>query len=356
MLERNLGGLALFLQGCGGNINPRVGIGYEVDCRDTKNRVGLELGGEALKVAAGIRTNTRAGERRPLGNVPNILFTPWEPVDGPPAPTSPPPRPPSHSTTSNCRRSERGRAILAHWQAAVEERARGPHAGLGAPRRREDGAWAKRLRRRGRGRRRDLRPRLHAIRVNDIVIAGMNVETFFETGLGIRDGSPLPDTFVLGYTNGSMAYLPRAEDHPDGGWKLDERYALPDQIPQFYPGPGHGPAPRLGAARARGHARADPATDRDRRTRMGTTLYAGAARRAINPQLGTGKAGLRLFGSPIQAIESDLTATALVLGDGDTKVALIAIDLCMLSMAEAARLRAAVAEALGTPSPTSSST
>ena len=84
VLERNLGGLALFLQGCGGNVNPRVGIGYEVDCSDTKNRVGLELGGEALRVAARIRTNRRAGERRPLGNVPNILFTPWEPVeDGP---------------------------------------------------------------------------------------------------------------------------------------------------------------------------------------------------------------------------------------------------------------------------------
>ena len=82
---------------------------------------------------------------------------------------------------------------------------------------------------------------------------------------------------------------------------------------------------------------------------MGTTLYAGAARRAINPQLGTGMAGLRLFGSPIQAIESDLTATALVLGDGDTKVAVIAIDLCVMSMAEGGRLRAAVAEALGTP-------
>ena len=36
VLERSLGGLALFLQGCGGNVNPRVGIGYEVDCRDTK--------------------------------------------------------------------------------------------------------------------------------------------------------------------------------------------------------------------------------------------------------------------------------------------------------------------------------
>ena len=73
---------------------------------------------------------------------------------------------------------------------------------------------------------------------------------------------------------------------------------------------------------------------------MGTTLQAGAARRTINPLLGTGKAGLRLFGSPIQAIESDLTATVLVLTDGEAKVAVVATDLCVMSMAEAGRLRA----------------
>ena len=50
---------------------------------------------------------------------------------------------------------------------------------------------------------------------------------------------------------------------------------------------------------------------------MSSTLYAGAARRVINPRLGTGKPGLRLFGDPIQSIESDLTATALVFGDGE---------------------------------------
>ena len=117
MLEDNLGGLALFLQGCGGNVNPRAGIGYEVDCRDTKNRVGLELGGEALKVAARIRTNTRAGERRPLGNVPNILFTPWEPVDDP--------RTCTHLAAAETTAPldydvlpslERAREILSHWE------------------------------------------------------------------------------------------------------------------------------------------------------------------------------------------------------------------------------------------------
>jgi len=83
VVEASVGGLAIFLQGGGGNVSPRAGMGYEDDCRELKERVGLELGGEVVKIAAGIRTATRAGERRPLGNVPNILFTPWEPVEGP---------------------------------------------------------------------------------------------------------------------------------------------------------------------------------------------------------------------------------------------------------------------------------
>jgi hypothetical protein len=235
VLERNLGGLALFLQGCGGNINPRVGIGYEVDCRDTKNRVGLELGGEALKIAAGIRTNTRAGERRPLGNVPNILFTPWEPVHGDTC---------THLAAAQTTVAldyvdlptmAEAQTILAQWQARIEDgqAARTQEWELRVAVKME--AWARRLVAAVEAGGATFDLELHAIRVNDVVVAGMNVETFFESGLEIRARSPLPDTFVLGYTNGSTAYLPRAEDHPDGGWKLGERYALPDQIPQFYP-------------------------------------------------------------------------------------------------------------------------
>ena len=62
----------------------------------------------------------------------------------------------------------------------------------------------------------------------------MNVEPFFETGLDIRAGSPFADTFVLGYSNGVVSYLPRAEDHPEGGWRLDAEYAVPDLIPQAW--------------------------------------------------------------------------------------------------------------------------
>ena len=236
VLERSLGGVALFLQGCGGNVNPRVGIGYEVDCRDTKNRVGLELGGEALKVAAGIRTNTRAGERRPLGNVPNILFTPWEPVERPAEVTVAAREMTLALDYVDLPPAEEAEAVLTQWQGAVEDGRAGRTQDWQLRVAVKMEAWAQRLLEAARAGGATFDLRLHAIRVGDVVLAGMNVETFFETGLEIRERSPLRDTFVLGYTNGSMAYLPRAEDQPEDGWQLGERYALPDWIPQFYPG------------------------------------------------------------------------------------------------------------------------
>jgi hypothetical protein len=234
VLERNLGGVALFLQGCGGNINPRVGIGYEVDCRDTKNRVGMELGGEALKVAAGIRTDTRAGERRPLGNVPNILFTPWEPVTGDTCT-----RLAAAETTVRLDYDElpsldEAQAILEHWRRTAEERRHGDALDWEIRAAQKYEHWARKLV----ASVEDGNPthdlHIQAIRVNDIVIVAMNMEVFFETGLEIRARSPLGDTFVLGYTNGCFGYLPRGEDYPEGGWKVDASYALPDLLPQAW--------------------------------------------------------------------------------------------------------------------------
>ena len=60
------------------------------------------------------------------------------------------------------------------------------------------------------------------------------MEVFWETGVAIREGSPVADTFALGYTNGCFGYLPRGEDYPEGGWKIDEAYAVPDLIPQAW--------------------------------------------------------------------------------------------------------------------------
>jgi len=237
VVEKSLGGLALFLQGTAGNINPRVGIGIEIDCRDTKNRVGLELGGEVLKVAAGIRTNTRAGERRPVGNVPNILFTPWEPITA----VGGTQLAAAEATISldyiELPSLERAESILAHWQQTLDER-----------RNRDAQEWELRVAEKYEHWAQVLVEAVEhghptselyvqAIRVDDIVIAGMNAETFFETGLEIKARSPLPNTFVLGVTNGTIGYLPREQDYPPDGWDIDASYAVPDLIFQVHPHP-----------------------------------------------------------------------------------------------------------------------
>jgi hypothetical protein len=239
VVERSLGGVAIFLQGCGGNVNPRVGIGYEVDCSDTKDRVGFELGGEVLKVAAQIRTNTRAAERTTLGTVPNILVTPWEDVretqqaaiavrEGVLA-LELGPLPPI----------ERARELHARWKQLLTDRTDG-----GAQ------LWELRVARKYENWSRilveaveDGHPTrslpMQAIRIGDLALIGLSAEVFFETGLEIQAASPFTDTLVMGYTNGIVNYLPRAEDFPAGGWQFDGDYALPDLMPQAWEFPVH---------------------------------------------------------------------------------------------------------------------
>ena len=237
VIEKNLGCLAIFLQGCGGNINPLVGMGYEVDCRDTKNRVGMTLGSEVLKVAVSIRTNLLPGKRCALGNIPDILFTPWEPI---------------HNETCaylgtmevtipleyiEMPTLEYAEEIHTRWLQILEER-------------RQRGAqeweiriaekyvqWSQILL--------DAVIKVHptceltvqGLRVNDILILGINAEVFFETGITIRTQSSFQNTFVLGYSNGTIGYIPRAQDFPADGWKLEESYAVPDLIFQVHPHP-----------------------------------------------------------------------------------------------------------------------
>ena len=256
VVERSLGGLALFLQGGAGNINPRAGMGFEIDCRDTKNRVGAELGGEVVKVAARIRTNTRAGERRPLGNVPDILFTPWERVEG-----QAPVRIAAAETAValdyvDLPSPDEAREILAEWQRTLAQRRAGPAADweVRVAEKYED--WARLLVEASDRGAATCDLFLQALRIGDVVIAGLDAEVFFESGLEIRSRSSLPDTFVLGCTNGTIGYLPRRGGSPSGrvGPPRPLRRAGPDLPGPSAPGRA---ASGLRAARRRGDAGAD---------------------------------------------------------------------------------------------------
>ena len=234
VVEKTMGGTTLFLQACGGNINPVDGIGYEVNCRDNKNRVGAILGGEVLKVAANIRTHVRRGPRTPMGTIPNILFSPWVPVEGETCTYLGAADDVVKLRFIDLPPLDEAEAIHDEWKQTLADRRAGGAQDWEMRVAIRFADWSEKLVEAVRDGDPSLDLVIQAIRVNDIVLAGLNVEAFFETGLAIKARSPVQHTRLLGYTNGSMAYLPRAEDYPPGGWKLHESYAVPDLLVQAY--------------------------------------------------------------------------------------------------------------------------
>jgi hypothetical protein len=60
---------------------------------------------------------------------------------------------------------------------------------------------------------------LQAIRVGEVGIAAAPCEVFAETGLAIRESSPLPQTFTMELANGYSGYLPTPRQHELGGYE-----------------------------------------------------------------------------------------------------------------------------------------
>jgi hypothetical protein len=60
---------------------------------------------------------------------------------------------------------------------------------------------------------------LQAFRVGDVGITAIPFETFAETGLSIKERSPLQPTFNIELANGSYGYLPTPPQHELGGYE-----------------------------------------------------------------------------------------------------------------------------------------
>ncbi|MFO1096378.1 MAG: hypothetical protein U0992_24195 [Planctomycetaceae bacterium] len=78
-------------------------------------------------------------------------------------------------------------------------------------------------------------------------------------------------------------------------------------------------------------------------------LLAGVARAIITPPI-----GIRLLGYTVQEgcsrdVERELTATVLVLSDGDTSAVIIGLDLLWVPLPISDRMRAAIGRAIGVP-------
>ncbi len=67
---------------------------------------------------------------------------------------------------------------------------------------------------------------VQTLRLGDIAIVGIPGEVFVEIGLGIKKGSPFEHTFVAGYTNGCIGYMPTKEAFQEGGYETHSAYRL----------------------------------------------------------------------------------------------------------------------------------
>jgi len=63
--------------------------------------------------------------------------------------------------------------------------------------------------------------RTHFITFGDVALVGCNIEPFCDIGMAIKQQSPFPVTFMCGYTNGRMAYLPTADEWTKGGYEVE---------------------------------------------------------------------------------------------------------------------------------------
>ncbi|GIX03899.1 MAG: hypothetical protein KatS3mg113_0905 [Planctomycetaceae bacterium] len=76
--------------------------------------------------------------------------------------------------------------------------------------------------------------RIQALRIDDLAIVSSPCETFAETGLAIKKGSPFRHTFVIELANGYNGYLPTPEHHALGGyetWRARSSYLAVDAEP-----------------------------------------------------------------------------------------------------------------------------
>lgn len=81
-----------------------------------------------------------------------------------------------------------------------------------------------------------VKVKLQAIRIGELGIVSSPCETFVETGLAIKQESPLKPTFVIELANGYNGYLPTPEQHGLGGyetWRAKSSYLAVDAEPKL---------------------------------------------------------------------------------------------------------------------------
>jgi neutral ceramidase len=235
LIENNLGCLSLYLQANAGDINPICGIGAGIDDSSAKMRIGLMLGGEVLKVHSSIYTESARGPRNLIGSLAKIPFYPRVPIRDEPDSTIAVEETSLELPLQDLPTQEAAEEILrtCDSQLANQLASNDSVAQLNVARRYRH--WANDLVNFIKGRHKPvLDASIQAIRIGELAIVAVPGETFSALGMEVKRRSPFRNTLFVGYSNGCVCYIPTRDAFPKGGWKIQDRYAVPDLIFQAY--------------------------------------------------------------------------------------------------------------------------
>ncbi len=195
-VEKELGGLCMFIQGACANINPDVE--WSDDNRPDVERLGgivaesvIEAEGRLTKInslpLSGVTGETNAYLDVPAGMESLSVKRIYRPM------------------------LKKGAAMLMEG-AVIPEFMIDPFLDVRYP-------WKTILNRDDKGYFTPIRTGV--IRIGDIAIASVAMETFTETGIETKKASTAPITLFTGYTDGMTGYLPTAEEISFGGYEVD---------------------------------------------------------------------------------------------------------------------------------------
>jgi len=226
VVEQQIGGTCLFLQGAAGNLTPKRGF-----TGDTKvyRRFGSILGLEASRIALQIETLPRkeryVGIQQSGAAIALYDDEPCEPdvplleamVRAVPMPVREFPPPEDLEAQAQTCRTELNRLRKEGLEDEIKAAtAKATQAG-----------WRAEYARKYRGSKVvDLE--MQCIRIGDIALLSVPGEPFIEIGQEIVAGSPFAHTLFSGYSNGGFGYIPTREGFAEGGYETEATPFAPD--------------------------------------------------------------------------------------------------------------------------------
>jgi hypothetical protein len=191
-VEKELGGMALFLQGATGNLNPDM---YWDDARAFEMaREEGERVAETVVTACRLKSEKLRGT--PLGIARREAWLPLEVA----AVTSHPPK--------SYRRPLLAMAGLPSWMGFLTDSLLDIRYPWKSRLEARNGVWS-------------VPMRVNAVRLGELGLATFGAETFTEIGLAVKAQSPAKHTLLASVTDGCISYLHTTTAHAEGGYEVD---------------------------------------------------------------------------------------------------------------------------------------